>query len=193
MDWAGGNAVHICSGASVFGFSVVYLFKRSGSVLRTARTPSHKTSSIEQESRTPADGNGPAREMVESTMNNQEPQDNQDPAGSTLDLESMPHNVNNAIFGTTLIWIGWFGFNGGSALGANLRAVSATISTNIAAVVGGMTALWIHNGIKLVFEKLGALKPKSERRQAVIEFCDGAVAGLVAITPAAGYVSLISI
>jgi ammonia channel protein AmtB len=193
MDWAGGNAVHICSGASVFGFSVVYLFKGPGSVLRAARTPSHKAPSIELESRAPADENGPVHQMVESNMDNQEPQDTQDPTGSTLDLESMPHNVNNAIFGTTLIWIGWFGFNGGSALGANLRAVSATVSTNVAAVVGGMTALWIHDGMKLIFSKLNALSPKSKRRQGVIEFCDGAVAGLVAITPAAGYVSLISI
>jgi ammonium transporter, Amt family len=192
MDWAGGNAVHICSGASVFGFSVVYLFKSPGSVLRATRPPSNKNPSIEPESRTAADENGLVHQTVESNADNQEPQSSQDPTGYILNLESMPHNVNNAIFGTTLIWIGWFGFNGGSALGANLRAVSATVSTNVAAVVGGMTTLLIRDGFKLIFSKLDALSPKSKGRQGVIEFCDGAVAGLVAITPAAGYVSSIS-
>jgi len=86
------------------------------------------------------------------------------------------------VLGTALLWIGWFGFNGGSALGANLRAVSACISTHLAACAGGVmgTAL----------EYIAAYWREGDAGKfSVIGFCNGAVAGLVAITPAAGYVS----
>lgn len=82
------------------------------------------------------------------------------------------------------MWIGWFGFNGGSALGANLRAVSACISTHLAACAGGVTGTFI--------EYIAASRTKEDvGRSSVIGFCNGAVAGLVAITPAAGYVSFL--
>src|SRR6266702_2979054 len=78
------------------------------------------------------------------------------------------------VLGTTFLWFGWFGFNGGSALSANLRAVQACIVTNLAASVGGLTwMLWDY---------------RLERKWSAIGFCSGAVSGLVAITPASGYV-----
>jgi ammonia channel protein AmtB len=106
------------------------------------------------------------------------------------EVDNPPHNVNNMILGTALLWIGWFGFNGGSALGGNLRAVSACVSTHVAACAGGTTSLfffWIWNA----FARWAAEGDDAHRVPSVsaTHFCDGAVIGLVAITPAAGFVS----
>lgn len=90
-------------------------------------------------------------------------------------LAYRPHNVSYVILGTMLLWFGWFGFNGGSALGANLRAVMAMTVTNNAAAVGGLT--WMFWDYRL------------ERKWSLVGFCSGAIAGLVAITPASGYVA----
>jgi Amt family ammonium transporter len=88
-----------------------------------------------------------------------------------------PHNVTIVFLGTVLIWFGWFGFNGGSALNASVRAMVAVYNTNTAAATGvlGWTLFgYIRHG----------------RKFSVIGACEGAIAGLVGITPAAGYVSL---
>jgi ammonium transporter, Amt family len=90
-------------------------------------------------------------------------------------LAYRPHNVFYVVIGTVLLWFGWFGFNGGSALGANLRAVMAMTVTNNAAAVGGLT--WMFWDWRL------------ERKWSLVGFCSGAIAGLVAITPASGYVA----
>lgn len=89
-------------------------------------------------------------------------------------LPYRPHSVTNVVVGTVFLWVGWFGFNGGSALAANLRAVMACFVTHTAACVGGIT--WC------------LLDYRLERKFSVVGFCSGAIAGLVAITPAAGYV-----
>lgn len=101
----------------------------------------------------------------------------------------MPYNLNYLVLGTALLWFGWAGFNGGSALGGNLRAVSAWTSTHIAACTGGVV------GVSFIwFSKiLASLDDEGRPEQdfdslTVIYFCDGAIAGLVAITPASGYV-----
>jgi Amt family ammonium transporter len=89
-----------------------------------------------------------------------------------------PHNLPFAVLGGALLWFGWFGFNAGSALGANELAVNAFITTNTAAAAAGLTwALieWKFNGAPTA---LGVVT--------------GAVAGLVAITPACGFVSPIN-
>ncbi|KAI0241639.1 ammonium transporter, partial [Massospora cicadina] len=88
-----------------------------------------------------------------------------------------PHNMNNVILGTLLLWFGWFGFNGGSALASNMRAVVACVNTNLAASAGGLT--WML--IEFIF---------IERKYSALAFCSGAVAGLVTITPAAGFVDI---
>ncbi|MDD2679797.1 MAG: ammonium transporter [Candidatus Omnitrophica bacterium] len=88
-----------------------------------------------------------------------------------------PHNMPFVVLGTGLLWFGWFGFNAGSALAANGLAVNALVVTNTAAAAAGLSWAfieWIHNGKPTIF---GA--------------CSGAVAGLVAVTPAAGFVSVI--
>ncbi|RKU44030.1 ammonium transporter Amt1 [Coniochaeta pulveracea] len=89
-------------------------------------------------------------------------------------LPYRPHNVTHVVLGTVFLWVGWFGFNGGSALAANLRAVMACIVTHIAASVGGLT--WC------------LLDYRLERKWSTVGFCSGVIAGLVAITPASGYV-----
>jgi len=89
-------------------------------------------------------------------------------------LAYKPHNTSYVILGTVFLWFGWFGFNGGSALSANLRAAQACIVTNLAASVGGLTwMLWDY---------------RLERKWSAVGFCSGAVSGLVAITPASGFV-----
>ena len=86
-----------------------------------------------------------------------------------------PHDVPMTVLGAALLWFGWFGFNAGSALGANGLAATALVTTNTAAAMAALTWVtigWLHKGAPSV---LGA--------------AIGAVAGLVAITPAAGYVT----
>jgi Amt family ammonium transporter len=91
-------------------------------------------------------------------------------------VESSPANIPYVLIGTGLLWFGWFGFNAGSALGANTLAVSAFSTTNTAAAAAGLS--W------MFFDVLKGKKPS------VVGFCVGAVVGLVAITPAAGYVAI---
>ncbi|KAF1841161.1 ammonium transporter-like protein [Cucurbitaria berberidis CBS 394.84] len=92
----------------------------------------------------------------------------------TQELNYRPHNVTHIVIGTVFLWVGWFGFNAGSALSANLRAIMAAVCTNLAACVGGIT--WC-----LVDYRL-------ERKWSTVGFCSGVIAGLVAITPGSGYV-----
>jgi Amt family ammonium transporter len=73
--------------------------------------------------------------------------------------------------------VGWFGFNGGSQLAIDSRAVNAVIVTNLSASLGGLT--WI----------LTEMLWHRSRKMSLYGFCNGAVAGLVCITPASGYVS----
>jgi len=91
-------------------------------------------------------------------------------------MEVPPANVPYVLIGTGLLWFGWFGFNAGSALGANALAVSAFATTNTAAAAAGLS--W------MFFDVMKGKKPS------VLGFCIGAVVGLVAITPAAGFVAI---
>lgn len=90
--------------------------------------------------------------------------------------EIPPANIPYVLIGTGLLWFGWFGFNAGSALGANSLGVSAFATTNTAAAAAGLS--W------MFFDVLKGKKPS------VLGFCIGAVVGLVAITPAAGLVAI---
>ena len=85
-----------------------------------------------------------------------------------------PHNIPMVVLGAGLLWFGWFGFNAGSALAVDASAVNAFVVTNIGAaagILGWTAAAWA-----------------VERRPSVIGAASGAVAGLVAVTPAAGFV-----
>ena len=94
-----------------------------------------------------------------------------------LGRESMaPHNLALTVIGASLVWVGWFGFNGGSALGANGSAGYALVATQVAAAAAAVA--W------LITEKV--VRGKSS----VLGGASGAVAGLVVITPAAGFVTV---
>ncbi len=86
-----------------------------------------------------------------------------------------PHNVALTVLGTAMLWFGWFGFNAGSALGASGLAASAFVTTHVAAAVAALAwcaASWLRH-----------------KRPSVLGASAGAVAGLVGITPAAGFVT----
>merc|ERR1719203_1618724 len=87
-----------------------------------------------------------------------------------------PHNVPYVVLGTAILWFGWFGFNGGSAVAAGGLASLAMVNSQMAASVGSIT--WVF------LDWLLAGKPK------LTGACAGIVAGLVVITPAAGFVQL---
>ena len=90
---------------------------------------------------------------------------------------SPPHNLPFAVLGAGMLWFGWFGFNAGSALGANGIAAGAFVATNTAGAAAGLAwALldWRYNGKPTLFGTI-----------------TGAVAGLAAVTPAAGYISVV--
>ena len=88
-----------------------------------------------------------------------------------------PHNITFVFLGTSFLWLGWFGFNAGSGLAADGLAANAFMVTHIATAVAAMTWMaidWIVN-----------------KKPTTVGACTGAVAGLVAITPAAGTVDLL--
>lgn len=93
-----------------------------------------------------------------------------------LHEERKPSSIKFMVLGSALLWFGWFGFNGGSAYGANASAANAVLVTNVAACVGGF--VW------LLIEWLIIKKPT------LIGIASGVVSGLVAITPAAGFVDV---
>jgi Amt family ammonium transporter len=87
-----------------------------------------------------------------------------------------PHDATMTILGASLLWFGWFGFNAGSALASGGLATSAFVVTNTATAMAGLTWItvsWLHKG-----------------RPSVLGMAAGAVAGLVAITPASGFVDV---
>ena len=87
----------------------------------------------------------------------------------------LPHSPSLTMGGAALLWVGWFGFNGGSALGANADAASAIINTHAAASAAAL--VW------LLMEKFLVGKPTS------VGFATGAIAGLATVTPAAGFIA----
>jgi len=96
--------------------------------------------------------------------------------GKRKDRIERPANIPYVILGTGLLWFGWFGFNSGSALGANVDAVAAFANTNLASATSMITWIFLDRFQNRKMSSLGA--------------CIGAIVGLVAITPAAGFVSL---
>jgi len=213
MDFAGGTAVHITSGTTVAAIAVFYAFETKGfshCLLRFQDILKERimwifcccsSSKIDH-----GNDNQGDEEYEMDTAPGERDQNGYRVANRIQDRETTtdslapasepeddgPHNVNNVVLGTALLWIGWFGFNGGSALGGNLRAVSACTSTHIAACAGASANLinfWFLNNLAQKFPvAVRGHDRDTYRRPSIILFCDGAVIALVAITPAAGYV-----
>jgi len=186
MDFAGGTPVHIAAGSAVAAMSLFYSFESNG--------PNRAAAYLVGQAKSRARESLPwalvvlARHVLCGV-------EAQPPAAAAHlpDRDAHVYDVNMAVFGTVLLWVGWFGFNGGSALGANNRAVSACLSTHVAACTGGVTAVFLHWVLKQRTKRnLGDnYDPNEFRRLTVIHFCDGVLAGLVAITPGSGYVCLL--
>ena len=85
-----------------------------------------------------------------------------------------PHHVPYSVLGAGLLWMGWFGFNGGSALAANGLAVNALVTTNSAAAASGLVWMWLS---------------WRDNKPSVLGIVTGAVVGLVAVTPASGFIT----
>ncbi len=92
-------------------------------------------------------------------------------------VELVPHNIPLVLIGAGILWFGWLGFNAGSAVAANLDAANAWLVTAVAAAMGGLAWAYLDKRENGVVSTVG--------------FASGVVAGLVAITPAAGYVDVI--
>ena len=90
-------------------------------------------------------------------------------------LNFRPHNVSLITLGTVFLWFGWLGFNGGSAFGSNLRATMACWNTNLTANFAAIT--WVMLDWRLA------------KKWSMVGWCSGAISGLVAATPASGYIT----
>jgi Amt family ammonium transporter len=97
--------------------------------------------------------------------------------GKRKDTALIPSNLPMVVIGTGLLWFGWFGFNAGSAVASNALASVALLNTNVATAVAALSWMFV--------EWLHAKKPT------ILGLASGAIAGLVAITPAAGFVNVI--
>lgn len=207
MDFAGGTPVHIVSGSTVAAFAVFYAIESKpsyGAFFSAAwqdfsRRTIHALQAIWYVL-------GSIYAVCTFCCNETDGDDSGPPVWAPNGGDQapfQPFNVNYLVLGTGLLWFGWAGFNGGSALGANLRAVSAWLSTHIAACAGGVTGMfwiWLWK-LNRDPETPKSSQQSSEHGDAVttndrsaysehsvLYFCDGAISGLVAITPAAGYV-----
>lgn len=89
-------------------------------------------------------------------------------------LNFRPHNVSLITLGTILLWFGWLGFNGGSSFGANLRAIMACWNSNLTAIASGIT--WVLLDFRLA------------KKWSMVGLCSGLISGLVAATPASGFI-----
>jgi Amt family ammonium transporter len=97
------------------------------------------------------------------------------PRQTKLLINFRPHNVSLVVLGTIILWFGWLGFNGGSAFGANLRAVMACWNSCLTAMFGSIT--WV------------LLDYRLSRKWSMVGWCSGCISGLVAATPASGFIT----
>jgi ammonium transporter, Amt family len=182
LDFAGGTVVHLASAVSALAAAVAVGPRKAQKNVPVPNLPApaaQGTSTTEPS----APGNRPGKRSSLTTLAeklsfrknlHQTAQDN--PEAPENAIEKAPANIPFVFLGTAMLWFGWFGFNGGSALTSGHVAVSAIFTTNTSAASALLTwilADYIHSG-----------KPSC------VGACTGAVVGLVAITPAAGYVSV---
>jgi ammonia channel protein AmtB len=208
LDFAGGTAVHITAGSSVLAYGVFY-------VKVLPKIESYLASKFGAHSENDHVQNAHTQNGQTTTNTTMTPGSNHNP--STIAVVNPNHNSHrlpateagtvgqtNVILGSLFLWLGWFGFNGGSALGANLRAVSACMCTHLAACSGGVTFCLMSAVVEYIWpeeqeEQAGTsnhLNSRSGRvhseikpiKFSIVDFCNGAIIGLVCVTPAAGFV-----
>ncbi|KAK0656939.1 ammonium transporter AmtB-like domain-containing protein [Cercophora newfieldiana] len=198
LDFAGGTPVHITSGTTVAAFALFYDFETSklslfrysqALLLRIGKRIAHDFEIIWVVAKS-------CFRILKTLLTGAEwikPEPAEYSVPPTVDAGHFePYNNTYLVLGTALLWFGWAGFNGGSALGANLRAVSAWLSTHVAACAGGVVGIlwqWSEKLLDAGGRNFEAMPPDARYADlTVISFCDGAIAGLVAITPGSGFV-----
>jgi len=197
MDFAGGTPVHIVSGTTVAAFAVFCAIEKQNSLEKLVEEVKIFFEKLSKRIRRPwriiwRTSLGLVRFCAACCFGKRidgGSQSDHDDGDAEPRVPFEPYNVNYLVLGTALLWFGWAGFNGGSALGGNLRAVSAWTSTHIAACTGGTVGVfltWYPKTLAWLYGDVGREQPFDSLT--VLYFCDGAIAGLVAITPAAGYV-----
>ncbi|KAK3356476.1 ammonium transporter AmtB-like domain-containing protein [Lasiosphaeria hispida] len=197
MDFAGGTAVHITSGTAVGAVVLFHSIEKHGfGIFRHAwglvKQPTEALDGDAMAMRRRGDEGSEISitgVMMEHSASSGNATKGQGGRSDSVLAGDAPHSLNNLVLGTMLLWIGWLGFNGGSALGGNMRAVSACVSTHVAASTGGCVMLMLFWTMEWAGRKWpGVVGGGGGAKVSVVHFCDGAVVGLVAITPAAGYV-----
>jgi Amt family ammonium transporter len=193
LDYAGGTVVHMSGACTAAVYSVFFKWR-----FRFYRSFSARGHGATEQERQVEHGEGDepdgAKEIDDSAVIPYRSEAELAKAAAFPRDDENPDNVFHVVLGTTLLWVGWMGFNGGTTLGANLRTVSALVSTNLAACSGGLT--WCF--LEFFFSKYNPERdptgcPKRKpvpRRLSILAFCNGVISGLITITPAAGYVPL---
>jgi Amt family ammonium transporter len=198
MDFAGGTPVHIVSGTTVAAFAIFCSIERRNNFEDLVQAVKKFLKRLSKRIARPwvdiwrtlvmCVAYCLRKQAGDPSSRSDEEEEEEEEQGEPFE----PYNLNYLVLGTALLWFSWAGFNGGSALGGNLRAVSAWTSTHIAACTGGtvgVLVIWYSKTFAWLNEER---RPEHTRDDlTVIYFCDGAIAGLVAITPASGYVTML--
>jgi Amt family ammonium transporter len=109
-------------------------------------------------------------------------------------LAYKPNNTSYVVLGTAMLWFGWFGFNGGSALSANVKAANACIITNLAASVGGLTWMfWVSIAMMFSWHQLTVISRIGASRRSGRQLASAAVPSLVSLRSHLVLVSLVPV
>jgi len=184
IDFAGGSVVHICAGSTVLAHSVFHKF-----MLRKLEQAISSPNSITRRHRSSRKVSATSRtvDYVQRSTSSLDIRRPDTPTGATPIVEDI--DMIRYLLGMGLMWTGWFGLNAGNALGANLRAAVACVSTHLAACTGAATMAILF----AIFDQsddvdAGPDSRFQRHRWRPNQFCNGAIVGLVAISPGAGFV-----
>ena len=174
MDFAGGTVVHITSGTAAGAVVLFHALEKHGlgifrEVMNAAKQPEKgvELDAMQLRRRMSSRHNSGDDEVA---VVDQEFKLSGDPVLT----KDAPHSINNLVLGTMLLWIGWLGFNGGSALGGNMRAVSACVSTHVAASTGGCVMLLLFWAIEGAVKRWPSVfgDGSGGAKLSVVHFCD---------------------
>ncbi|KAJ2902343.1 hypothetical protein MKZ38_000660 [Zalerion maritima] len=205
LDFAGGSPVHICAAFTVLAHCLYHLhiFPRISHGMGGPKVSSHGHDS--DDLRDIPTGGAPALPDIPPAGGHVPPPPSHPKANTqphNCQTEESAANYILVILGTMFLWLGWFGFNGGSALGSSVRAVTAVVNTHLAASTGGVSHVLISAYIsRRQRKKAGSTSADSVDKMndgrgngrrpfifSLVDFANGAIIGLVTVTPAAGYI-----